>query len=75
MQEITLADIGFSYFSSFIFKVNDISLKKKKKTLQKKKLIIVEEELHGIGDLENLPRLVFIDDECGNLKVIMWRAH
>ena len=74
MQEITLADIGFSDFSSFIFKANDVSLKKKKKTLQKK-LIIVEEELDGIGDLKNLPRLVFIDDECGNLKVIMWRAH
>ena len=37
MQEIALADTGFSYFSNFIFKVNDVSLKKKKKTLQKKK--------------------------------------
>ena len=36
---------------------------------------MVEEELNcvdidEIGDLENLPRFVFIDEECGNLKVV-----
>ena len=28
-----------------------------------------EEELDGIGNLEDLPRLVFIDKNYGNLKV------
>ena len=32
---------------------------------------MVEEKLDGIGNLEHLPRLVFIDNECGNLKVFV----
>ena len=37
--------------------------------------VIVEEELNrfnidGIENLDNLPRFVFIDEECGNLKVV-----
>ena len=40
------------------------------------KVVIVQEELDGIaidgtGNSEDLPRLVFIDMECGNLKVVM----
>ena len=36
----------------------------------------VEEELNGldidgIGNLTDLPRLMFIDEECGNLKVVV----
>ena len=39
------------------------------------KVAIVEEELNrldvdGIGNLEDLPRFVFTDEECGNLKVV-----
>ena len=39
------------------------------------KVVIVEEELDGIhiddiGNLEDLPRLVFINEECRNLKVV-----
>ena len=38
------------------------------------KVVIVEEELNrvdinDIGNLQNLPRFMFIDEECGNLKV------
>ena len=37
---------------------------------------MVEEELDGIdidgiGNLVDLPRLMFIDEECGNLKVVV----
>ena len=40
-----------------------------------RKNVIVEEELDcididDIGNLEDSPRLVFIDEECGNLLVI-----
>ena len=31
------------------------------------KVVIVEKEPDGIGNLEDLPRLVFIEKECGNL--------
>ena len=46
-----------------------------KKTKPSKEVVIVEEELNlvdidDIGNLENLPRFVFIDEECGNLKVV-----
>ena len=32
---------------------------------------MVEEKLDGIGNLVDLPRLMFIDEECGNLKVVV----
>ena len=40
------------------------------------KVVTVEEELDGIdidgvGNSLNLPRLMFIDEECGNLKVLV----
>ena len=40
------------------------------------KVVIVEEELYrvdidDIGNLEDLPRFVFIDEECWNLKVVI----
>ena len=43
-----------------------LSLKRRKPF---RKNVILEEELDGIGNLEDLPRLVFIDRECGDLKV------
>ena len=59
------------YFSSIIFKNITVSLKKQ---LFRKK-IIVEEELDCIdiddtGNLEDSPRLVLINEECGNLIVV-----
>ena len=46
-----------------------------KKTKPSEEVVIVEEELNlvdidDLGNLENLPRFVFIDEECGNLKVV-----
>ena len=46
-----------------------------KKIKPSEEVVIVEEELNlvdidDIGNLENLPRFVFIDEECGNLKVV-----
>ena len=54
MRDSTFVDIGFSDFSSFIFKI------------PVEKLVIDEEELHGIEidgilNLENLSRTVFIN--------------
>ena len=54
MQDSTFADIGFSNFSSFIFKI------------PVEKRVIDDEELHGIEinsilNLENLFRIVFIN--------------
>ena len=36
-----------------------------------KKVVIVEEELDSIGNLYDLLRLIFIDKECGNVKVFV----
>ena len=36
-----------------------------------KKVVIVEEELDSIGNLQDLLRLIFIDKECGNVKVFV----
>ena len=59
------------YFSSTIFKNITVSLKKSNSP---EKNVIVEEELDcididDIGNLEDSPRLVFIDEECWNLIV------
>ena len=42
------------------------------------KIVIVKEELDGIdiddiGNLEDLPTIVFIHEECGNIKVFVYR--
>ena len=59
----------FLCFSTFIFKENHV-LNEEENTLQK----VVEElndiDINEIGNLEDLPRLVFIDEKCGNLKVV-----
>ena len=34
-------------------------------------MFTIEEELDGIGNLMDLPRLMFIDEECGNPKVVV----
>ena len=46
-----------------------------KKTTSSEKVVITEEGLDGIdrddiGNLEDSPRLVFIDEECENLMVV-----
>ena len=40
-----------------------------KKTNLNKKKFIVEEELDDTGNLVDLPKTVFIDEQSGNLKV------
>ena len=52
--------LSLLYFSSFIFNENEV---------------IVEEDLedidiNDIGNLEDLPRLVFINEDCENPKVV-----
>ena len=61
MQETMFADIGFSNFSSFIFLV----FIENKDNLSEK-VVINEDRLDGIdidgiGNLQDLPRIVFID--------------
>ena len=51
-------NINLFYFSSFILK---------KVTLQKKLDCIDKDD---IGDFQDSPRLVFIDEECGNLTAV-----
>ena len=42
----------------------------KKKINPSDKVVIVEEELDGIGNVVDLSRLMFINEECGNLQVV-----
>ena len=43
-----------------------------KRTTLQKKIVIVKEEPDGIGNLvEDLIRLVFVHEECGNFKVFV----
>ena len=47
--------------SSFIFKKNHVSIEEEDNPSEK--VVIVEEETDGIGNLEDLSRLVFIEKE------------
>ena len=55
------------YFSSIIFKNISVSLTKQ---LFRKNVIVQEEldcnDIDDIGNLEDSPRLVIINEECGN---------
>ena len=53
---------------SCIFKENHVCIEEDNPSY---KVIMVEEKLDGIGNLVDLPRLMFIDEECGNLKVVV----
>ena len=71
-EESTFADIDFffSFLSSFIFKENHII--EANNPSEKN----VTEELDGIniddiGNLEDLLRIVFVHEECWNLKVFV----
>ena len=60
--------------SSFIFKGNHFFIEEEDNPSDI--VITVEEELDGIDidgirNLVDLPRLMFIDEECGNLKVVV----
>ena len=71
--------IGFFIFSSLVFKENQVL---NEECNPSKKIVIVEEELGDIDingirgfrglNLEGLARIVFIDEECGNPKVVEW---
>ena len=57
--------------SSFVFKENHVFIEEEEDN-PSDKVVTVEEELDGtdidgIGNLVDLPRLMFINEECGNL--------
>ena len=59
------------FHSSFIFKENHVFIKKKDKSSEI--VVIVEEELYsvaidGTGNLKDSSKLMFTDEECGNLQ-------
>ena len=58
--------------SNFIFEENHVFIEEKLSN----KVVTVEEELDEIdidrtGNLMNVPRLLFVDEECGNLGVVV----
>ena len=60
--------------SSFIFRENYVFIEEKDNPSDE--VAMVEEELDGIdidvtANLVDLLRLMFIDEECGNLKVVL----
>ena len=60
--------------SSFIFKENHVFIEEEDNSSDK--FVKVQEELDGIdidgiGDLVDLPKLMYIDKECGDLQVVI----
>ena len=67
----TFADADSFYFCSIIFKILRFRLKKslfKKNVIFEKDLDCINRD--DIGNLEDSPRLLFIDEESGNLMVV-----
>ena len=71
MQETIFADIDFSNFSGFIFKVNYVFMEEKDNPSEKVAKLNGT-EIDGIWNLGYLPGTVFIDYECWNLKVVVY---
>ena len=70
IEETAFADIDFFFIFLVLFS-KKITFQLKRTTLQKK-IVIVKEEPDGTGNLvEDLIRLVFVHEECGNLKVFV----
>ena len=57
--------------SSSIFKEDQIFIEEENNSSDK--VDMVEEEQDGIGNLVDLPKIMFINEECGNLKVMSER--
>ena len=75
IQILTLANIDFSGFYSFIFKLNQVFSEEKGNPVEK--FGKDEDELNGIEidsiwNLEYLPSTVYIDYECWNLKIVFY---
>ena len=68
-----LTDVDFFYFSNLIFKENHFCIEEDNP--QEKLIIVVQEQddicIADTEKLEKLPRLVFIDNECGNANVVI----
>ena len=63
----------FLYFSSFIFKYDHVLVEWHNPS---EKIVMIKEEVDGIdiddiGNVEGSLRIVFIHEECGNLKVLV----
>ena len=70
--ETTIADIDFFYFLVLFLKKNHGFIEEDNPS---EKVVTVEEKLNvvdmdDIGDFGGLPRLVFIDKECGKHRVV-----
>ena len=63
----------FCYFSSLIFKENHFCIEEDNP--QEKLIVVVQEQddicIADTEKLEDLPRLAFIDNECGNANVVV----
>ena len=73
IEDTTFADIGFFNVSSFIFKENQVLIEEDNLS---EKIALVEEKVDGIDiddivNLEDLLRLMLINEECGNPKVVV----
>ena len=71
MEETTFTEFDLFHFSSFFFQKTGAFIEEDNPS---EKNVIVEEGLDGIdiddiGNLEDSPKLVFIDEECENLIV------
>ena len=68
VQDYLFADIDFSNFPSFIFKVNHVFMEEKDNPVGR--VVINGEKLDGI-DIDGSLNRVFIDYKCWNLTVVV----
>ena len=75
MHEIKSRRLRSQILTCYIFLVLFLKSSRFHRNASEKKPVIVEEELDcieidDIGNVEDSPRLVFMDDKCGNLIVV-----
>ena len=70
-EETTFVDIIFFQFRSFIFKENQIVVEEDNPSEENVTELLDGIDIDDIGNLEDLLRIVFIYEECANLKVFV----
>ena len=70
-EETTVTDIDFFQFPNFIFKENQVIVEKDNPSEKNVTEELDAIDIDDIGNLEDLLRIIFIHEECGNLKVFV----
>ena len=70
-SQVMKKELTSNFIYSFVDGSKEANLYKIKSPRLCSQKVVIGIDIDNIGDLEDLLRVVFIDEECGNLKVVV----